>query len=152
MDTPADNHVTTATTGPAVPINPYRRAPHGVTPNTANRGQDPSHSSWRPPTGVPHHDQAPRRGGQGRGKPLPQPTQQLLSSMDDTSSIPITFPATITNPQRRTLPTERAGTRQRGPNGIDVKRDTYKLKSCLSDTGAISSDYISLQLVNKLVT
>lgn len=39
---------------------------------------------------------APRRGGQGRGKNLPSPTQQLLSSMDDSTNIPITFPATIT--------------------------------------------------------
>ena len=96
------------------------------------------------------------RGGRGKS-PLSSPkvyTQQLLSSMDDGVNIPITFPATITNLQRRSSST--GGKRPREGSGRVISdrptvKDHFKLSTCLSDTGAISSDYISLQLVNKLV-
>ena len=74
--------------------------------------------------------------------------------MDDGVNIPITFPATITNLQRRSSST--GGKRPREGSGRVISdrptvKDHFKLSTCLSDTGAISSDYISLQLVNKLV-
>jgi len=71
--------------------------------------------------------------------------------MDNIDDIPITFPATIANLQRMSESAEGQRPRQGGPNGLNGKRDSYKLKSCLSDTGAISSDYIALNLVKKLV-
>jgi len=71
--------------------------------------------------------------------------------MDNIDDIPITFPATIANLQRRSEFAEGQRPRQGGPDGLSVKRDKYQLKTCLSDTGAISSDYIALTLVKKLV-
>jgi hypothetical protein len=97
-------------------------------------------------------------GRRGRGKSPPHMpqvySQQLLSSIDNTENIPITFPATVTNLQRRAPTPEGPRPRKGRTDGIgdtSPKNDSYKLKSCLSDTGAISSDYISLQLVHKLI-
>ena len=120
--------------------------------NTNSKPVQYNHKSGNNGPGRGHNG----RGGRGKS-PLPSNTvytQQLLSSMDDNVNIPITFPATIANLQRRLPPSGRKRPRE-GSRDVTSDRttkvDQFKLSTCLSDTGAISSDYISLQLVNKLV-